>query len=206
MAKPRAKTGDKRLRNQPLLIDRLSNDVHNEILRLRATGNTWPQIEELSREFVPWDELPPLLVEKFPGRKLPHSNLHRWYDLRVDQVQKEILAESEHAREIASVFAKAAMSGANEAVINAARDLIFKMLHQGDIKSQSQVTKALISLADVMQRARANDIRQSKVDLEKERIEIVRTKLLGLKNDVQKKKLSSDELKQKLDEIYGLAS
>jgi hypothetical protein len=204
MKKARPKTGEPRRAKQPLLIDRLPSYVHDVIVKKRSEGVTYPQIEEQSREFVNWDELAPMLVAKFPGQKLPKSNIHRWYDLRVAQVVKETLIEAEQARQVATAFASAAVSGSDEAVINAARDLIFGMLREKDKGTHAKTTKALLSLADIMQRARANDIKQRKVELEGQRVELVRAKLLGLKNDVKKKQLSPEELQKKLDDIYGI--
>ncbi len=113
MAKSKPKTGQPRLWNQPLKIDRLPPSVHEAIITLRnKAGKTWPEIEELSAlpadkgGFVEWENLPTPVLELFPEMRLPHSNLHRWYDIRVDQVQKQVMEYSAKAREIAQAFAK----------------------------------------------------------------------------------------------------
>src|SRR5882672_10887283 len=118
MAKSRPKTGDKRRVNQPLKIDRLPVEVREAIKYLKNVGKTWQEIEELSSlpfnkkwaiadgGFVNWDDLPTSVLELFPEMRLPHTNLHRWFDLRVEQITAEVMARSAQAREIATSFAK----------------------------------------------------------------------------------------------------
>ena len=144
--KRRPRTGDKRRKNQPLKIDRLPSDIRDAIQFLKNfAGKTWQEIEELSSlpydanwktkggGFVPWDALPTPILELFPDLRLPHANLHRWYDLRVSQVVSETLARSVQARELAEAFAKSAVEGGNEAVLNAARDqLMFLLAENAD--------------------------------------------------------------------------
>ena len=96
MRKPHPKTGEKRVLNQPLKIDRLPAETRGAIQTLRAQY-TWQGIEELSAMpfnakwrtgsggFVDWDALPLTVQEIFPRRRLAKSSLHLWFDLRVRQ-------------------------------------------------------------------------------------------------------------------------
>ncbi len=187
MAKPRAKTGEKRLVQQPLKIDRLPVEARDAILHLRDIGKTWPEIEELSAlpkgrgGFVEWDALPLDVLELFPSMKLPHTSLHRWFDLRVSQVMAETMARSAQAREIAAAFAKSTVEGADEAVLNAARDQIMSMLTEdGSSGGRMQAAKALINLGLLVQKTRTNEIR--------ERLATVDEKALQMKLDEVKRR------------------
>ena len=169
-------TGDRRKTNQPLKIDRLPPKVHEAIVQLRNQfGKTWQEIENLSAEpvgektkgFVDWENLPTSVLELFPDLRLPHSNLQRWYDLRVDQVQRDVMHTSTKAREITRAFAKAGIVADDEAVINASRDTLMGILSEdGSVDGRANVAKALIKLGDLMQKAKTNKIRERKVTVD----------------------------------------
>ncbi len=187
MAKPRPKTGEKRMTQQPLKIDRLPVEARDAILHLRDLGKTWPEIEELSAlpkergGFVEWDALPLEVLEMFPAMRLPHSSLHRWFDLRVRQVMTETMARSAQAREIALAFAKSTVEGADEAVLNAARDQIMSVLTEdGSSRGRMAAAKALIDLGLLVQKTRTNEIR--------ERLATVDEKALQMKLDEVKRR------------------
>ncbi|QHN04415.1 DUF3486 family protein [Granulicella sp. WH15] len=175
-----AKTGDARKTKQPLKIDRLPISVHEAILHLRnVMGKTWQEIEELSAEpvgdgkpgFVEWEKLETPVLELFPDMRIPHSNLHRWYDIRVDQVQRDVVARSEQARKIAEAFATSVVKDGDQAVLNAARDTFMSVLSEnGSVKGRENAAKALIVLGEVMQRARANDIRERRVAVDERKM------------------------------------
>jgi len=220
MAK-RPKTGEKRRTRQPLRIDRLPVEVREAIQQLRAQGKTWIEIEELSSlplnkgGFVNWDALPTSVLELFPGLRIPHSNLHRWYDMRVEQVAAEVLERAEQARSIAKVFASAGLDKTNEAVMNAARDIIFGMLQATDSKSQKDAARALLALAEIVQQSRSNDIRERAVAVDERKIkaleareELTRRKLEA-ETEKAAKKLSKGELTVKdlnrlRERVFGL--
>jgi hypothetical protein len=88
--------GEERLVHQPFKIDRLPAEVR-EAIRIVREEHTWQEIEDLSAlpfnpnwrteggGFVNWDSLRVSVQALFPGRRIPHSNLHRWFDVRVRQ-------------------------------------------------------------------------------------------------------------------------
>lgn len=186
MLKPkrRPRTGEKRRTQLPLKIDRLPVEVRDAIQYLKNTvGKTWDEIEELSAlpyceqwhtkggGFVNWESLSTAVLELFPAMRLPHSNLHRWYDLRVSQVQADIEIRSAQARTIAKAFAKSIVEGSDEAVLNAARDQIMSVLSEdATAKGRLAAAKSLIVLADVMQEARLNTIKERKVVVDERKI------------------------------------
>lgn len=175
---PKPKTGEKRSTNQPLKIDKLPPKVHDAILNLRnVMGKTWEEIEAISDVhsgeacFVEWLKLETRILELFPDMRLPHTTLHRWYDIRVDQVKREVLDRSAQARQIAEAFAKSVVKNGDAAVVNAARDTFMSVLAEdGSAKGRSNAAKALIVLAEVMNRARANDIKERKVKVDERKM------------------------------------
>ena len=83
------KTGERRRVRRPLRFDRLPPALLNRIRAERDQGRTWVQIESDSPTWTEWNDVPPELLAEFSDRRLSHSNLQRWYDLRVEQVQRE---------------------------------------------------------------------------------------------------------------------
>jgi hypothetical protein len=182
----RPRTGERRQVNQPLKIDKLPPKVHEAILMFRnKLGRTWEEIEALSalpakaeskadRGFVDWDSLETEVLGLFPERRLPHTSLHRWYDLRVSQVRRDVEQRSVVARQLAESFAKSAVDGSDEAVINAARDQLMSLLAE-DLTpgGRAKAAAGLIALAEILQAARANDIKERKVGVDERRISVV---------------------------------
>jgi hypothetical protein len=226
MPKARPKTGQARKTKQPLNIDRLPPVVHDVILQLRnRRGKTWDEISALSAEpvgkdkagFVEWDKLDPEVRKLFPKKIIPRTTLHRWFDLRVDQVREDVMRRSEQARVIAETFSNSLLVNGNEAVVNAARDTIMNVLAENsDAGSRENAAAALISLAEVMQRARANDIRERKVATDERKIKLLedretqqREKLAKQAEDLQRKhrsgNLKREDLAKLVEETFGIA-
>ena len=212
LVKPRRRTGEKPERRQPLKVDLLPEKLRDRILSERnQLGRTWQEIEIASPEWQEWKLATPEAEAAFPGRKLPHTTLHRWYDLRVEQVRADAMAQNVVAREVASSFAKAVVKGDQQAVVNAARDIIFSLLENGDEAHRAVTAKKLIDLGYLMQMARGNEIKARKLNLDERRVVVAEKRLeqlkgqvKGLKDELGKKQMSPAELQQKLDEIYGL--
>lgn len=172
--RPRPRTGERRKTHQPLKIDRLPVEVRDAIQRLKAQGRTWQEIEDLSAQadgFVKWNDLDAAVRRLFPDKKLPVTTLHRWYDLRVQQVMAEVEARSATARELAAAFARSVVDGEDDAVLNAARDQLMSILAE-DMTPQGRIaaTRGLIALAEMMQERRANEIKERKVAIDERRL------------------------------------
>jgi hypothetical protein len=179
--KKKPRTGERRQVNQPLKIDKLPPLVHEALLSLRnGQGKTWKEIEALSAApkgeggFVDWESLPLPVLELFPQMRLPETSLHRWYDLRVSQVRRDVEQRSVVARQLAESFAKSVVTGGNEAVTNAARDQLMSLLAE-DItpKGRTNAAKGLIALAEILQAARANDIKERKVEVDARKMKLL---------------------------------
>lgn len=189
-SKPRPRTGEKRRTNLPLKIDKLPIEVRDAIQYLKnGRGKTWQEIEEISAlpydakwndrdgwskargGFVNWESLPTPVLEQFPDMRLPHTNLHRWYDLRVTQVIAETMARSAQARELAAGFVKSVVRGADEGVLNAARDQLMSVLAEDATPAgRMKAAKALIALGLVLQESRLNAIKERQVSVDERKI------------------------------------
>ena len=119
MSKPRPKTGERREVRQPLKIDKLPAEMQDRIRKERCSGKTWLQIEAESPSWKEWEKCAAKAVELFPGKRLPHSNLQRWYDVRIEQVMQEVEAESARAKTIADSFAARSFTDMTESAKNA---------------------------------------------------------------------------------------
>lgn len=192
---------------QPMSIDKLPIEVRDKIVELRGPqGRSWMEIEELSKSFVPWPTLPSSTQALFPGKYLPHSNLHRWYDVRVAQVMKENLEERAFALELAGAFRTAGFEGLDESVRNAAAKEIFLIARSAKAGDKKNFRKELLDLGELLVKNRRVDVQQQKVDIERRKLALIGDKVNGLKKATAKKQLKPEELQEKLDEIYGLTT
>jgi hypothetical protein len=183
----RRKTGEKPSRRQPLKIDQLPLEARDEIQKLRAAGRTWFEIEELSAKFVKWEELPTQVLELFPDMRLPHSSLQRWYDLRVEQVKAEMMAQAEKARELAASFAAVKFEKLPTAVQSALSDQIFSLMEASDIGSRSKAIQELQKLARLL-------VQQKRLEImdERTKAETKRVQLLERDFEIRKKKFDEE--------------
>jgi hypothetical protein len=169
----RRKTGQKQQVRQPLKMDKLPQELLDRIMRERAEGRTWPEIEEMSSRFDEWGKTSAEARAKFPGLRLPHSTLQRWYDLRVEQVKVEVLANQERARKIAALFAGKQFKELPEAVRTAIGDQLFGMMQNADEKSRHKVVSGLLALGELLNQQRKLDIQDRKVKSETKRVELL---------------------------------
>lgn len=181
--KPR--TGDKRSTRQPFKIDSLPLEVRDEIQKLRANGQTWQEISEATG--------------------LSASTLRDWYDVRIEQVQAEVLAQAEHSRTLAASFAGKGFEKLPESVQAALSSAIFAMAESQDVKSRQVFITRMNELAWLLARNRQLDQEDKRLAIEGKKLETIVAKITGVKKDMAKKKMTSEELAQKLDEIYGIA-
>jgi len=225
MPKARPKTGERRKTKQPLKIDLLPEDARKAITYLRNTKfKTWEAISEQSAKpyskdwakdgggFIDWPTLDPELLDAFEGLKLPVSSLHRWYDLRVLQVQDQILRESETARAFAEKFSAAGIDDPNNAVINAMRDEVFALAGKMESGSRSDYMAALNQLTLAMSRIQRVQMTKLKVQSDIAKSEAERAKIVAASgdprevylkavNDLLKKLRTRDAVRAVLDPI-----
>ncbi|HEX7285701.1 MAG TPA: hypothetical protein VF532_05930 [Candidatus Angelobacter sp.] len=198
----------------PLKMDRLPLELLDRVLHERAAGRTWTELEEISPTFEEWEDVPDGVRAQFPGLRLTNDALRRWHDLRVEQVKREMLADQVRAREVAAIFAGKSFRELPEAVRNALGDKVFSLMQSADERSQAKTLKALLDLGKFLGQQRKLELQEEKQKMDERamqlRIEAMREKVRKLKNDMddpgKKKQLTPEELKQRVDEIYGLTA
>lgn len=211
MAKPRPKTGEKREVHQPLKIDLLPQSARDAILALRDLGVPWPEIEARSAKpyskdwhkdgggFVEWEALDLKVLERFPEMRLPSSSLHRWFDLRIAQVRTQVLAEGEHARQWAAVYAAKNLPDGNAAVINAMRDQVFMLMQQVGPSDQAKFLEGLNVFSLASTRIQRVELQAQRVKADLARIDAERAKLAAEAGDPREiYLLASQDLLKKL--------
>jgi len=82
--------GEKRKHRKPLHIDRLSAEVKDAIIAARDAGQTWKEAADNASLKA--------------GVRLSVTNVQRWYDLRIDQPEKEAQAKNASRREIVTLL------------------------------------------------------------------------------------------------------
>ena len=225
MTKPRPKTGEERKTHQPLKIDLLPESVREAIELLYDRGRTWLEISEQSAKpysekwkedwggFVDWEKLDLRVLEQFPDMKLAKSTLHKWFDLRVAQARKQVLAESVQAREFAAAFAGNDLLNSNSAVINALRDQVFNLIQSAGIGDKAQFAKGLKDLTLAMSRMQRVELMERRIAVEEKtiqmKLDLVKQKAGNLIGEIEGREgnppaqLTREELLEKVREIYG---
>jgi hypothetical protein len=192
--------------NQPLKIDALPQSVRDAIdwLRnVRQPSLSWDEISEKSARpyskdwtsdeggFVDWEKLDLKVLELFPTMKLSRNGLSNWYDQRIEQVRREVLAESAAARSFAEKFSTLSIDGGNDAVLNAMRDEVFKLSRSVDAGSRLQFVKQLNALTLAMARIQRTELMKKRVDADVAKSEAERAKYAALAGDPREVYLQS---------------
>jgi hypothetical protein len=202
------KTGEPQRSKQPLSIDRLPQVMLDRIQKERSeSGKSWSSIEAESPNWKEWNDVPSQVLELFPDLRLPHSNLQRWWDLRIAQVRTQVLAETEQARALAESFKDREFKDADKAVVNAIRDQVFSMLHS--VGDQKQFLKQLKDFGWLLAQFKKVEVQQKKVQLDERKVEMAQKKLDKLTNDAAKqlekgKPVTLDDINKIRERTFGL--
>jgi hypothetical protein len=165
----RPRTGEKRATRQPLGIDKLEEKVRIEIQKRRAAGETWGEIESASSQFA--------------GERLPANSLARWYDLRVAQVQREVLEQAERARALAATFAQKGFVELPEATLNALSAEVFAVAGSGSPAERGKALGNLLFLVTKLMAARA---KEKAVNIQERGLKLAEKKFEDLKGKADK--------------------
>jgi hypothetical protein len=212
--------GEKRRSRQPFLIDSMSEAVRLEIQKRRAAGDTWQEVSEASKQFA--------------GRVLPISMLHRWYAVRVEQVNREVMEIDRQSRKFAALFKD--FKDLPEATINALASQAFNVMNR---RGADGFEAALSNLGVVLAKMMSAKAAADRVRLERERLDLEHKRFEELKKRADKatieaavrlgksgdrsltideinrlrertfglppiRKATPEELSRSLDEIYGI--
>jgi hypothetical protein len=169
------KTGERRKFRRPLQLDCLPLAMLDRIRAQRAAGRSWAEIEQSSPQWPEWEQAGPEALACFPHRRLPHSSLQRWHDLRVEQVRHEQQKQSLAAHAIAQQLAAHGFSGLDDAVKNALGEAVFGLLAEG--AGRADVMKALHHLSRLLVSFDRSAIGRSRLELEKKKLELFTQKL-----------------------------
>jgi hypothetical protein len=185
MTKPKPKTGEPRKTKLPLKIDRLPQSAQDAIKGLYDHGRTWVEIAEQSAKpysaewekdgggFIDWPEVEHDVLDLFPGLCLAKSSLQRWFDLRVSQVRRQVLAESAKAREWAAAFAGNDLPGTNAAVMNAMRDQVFTLMQKVGPGDQDVFLKGLNALSLTLARLQRVELQAKRVEVDTRKMKLL---------------------------------
>ena len=186
--RPHPRTGERRKVRRSLRLDRLPLALLDRIRAERAAGRTWAEIESDSPHWKEWDQAEPEVLARFPGRRLPHTNLQRgpqqarfwlagaerWYDLRIEQVRRESEAQSAAAHAAAEHLAARGFTDLTAAVKNALGEAVFSLILNGaGLQAQIDV---LSNLSRVLARLDANEISRQRVELQQRKAEMLARK------------------------------
>jgi hypothetical protein len=104
----------------------------------RANGRTWDEIERDSPQWPEWEQASPEVLAGFPDRRLPHSNVQRWHDLRVERLQREREVQATAAQAFAGQLAARPIPHLGDAacpglpwVKNAFSESVFRLALEG---------------------------------------------------------------------------
>jgi hypothetical protein len=165
------KTGVIRNVGRQLKIDLLPPAMHEWILERRRMGWTYQEIEKESPKAEPWNQVAPEVAARFPGKRLPHTNVLRWHQLRVEQVlrvQQELAAAAHAAAEM--VLARG-FSNLTESLKNALGETVFKVMNaEGDPEI---IAAVLTDAGHLMAKFDRNTIAREKVETENRRVQLL---------------------------------
>jgi hypothetical protein len=143
----------------------------DRICARRAEGYSWVAIENDSPHWPEWDQLDPALRACFPGLRLPHSNLHRWYDLRICQAGLRREDRSFAADAVVRRLAGGPFDDLPDAIKTTLGQLALAVLSAGGNPLLQR--KGLLCLARLLARFQANEIARQRLEIKKQRMELL---------------------------------
>lgn len=209
------RTGERRRWRQPTAIEKLPAELREAVRNLvkdaRAGRCLCRGIKHA--HFHPWQEVAELvnraLEQAKAALRVTPSMCQRDYDIFVEQVQAEVAAQAERAKQVAAMFKARGFADLDESALGA---LAAEVFGAAEARTPQEREQALVNFGLVLAKLMTAQTGQKKVALEKDKLEVakqrleqMRTKVGGLKEAVAgKKKVDPKELQKKIDEIYGL--
>ena len=212
--------GVKRRTRRTFSIEKLPAAWQEWIQQERAIPNVtaWETIEERSATALPWDELPKETLRLFPRRRLPATNMWRWYDVACLQVQRENAIE----RELSIISANSLLKGKHgykdlpESVRTQLADQVFQVNRAARKGDQSEFQARLIDLGNLLARFERNKIARLRAESESKRVdelvrdaEAKRQKFDKASNEAARKirkggKLTVEDINRIREQTFGL--
>ena len=166
--RPHPKSGEPRRLHRLLRLDRLPLALLDRIRAERAQGRTWDEIEQASPQWPEWEQATPEVLAGFPDRRLPHSSVQRWYDLRVQQVQRERADQAFAAEDLAAELAARRIPNLGAAVKDALSESVFRLVLEGG--DEQRLRDELCRLAQVVSALDRDEIARQKLELERRKV------------------------------------
>jgi hypothetical protein len=135
----------------------------------RAQGHTWDDIERDSTQWPEWEQASPEVSAEFPDRRLPHTSLQRWHDLRVDQLLSLQEEQVAIAQEFAERLAAPGTEHLGAAVCNALSESVLRLKLEGG--DEQRIRDELCRLARVVATAERTEIARRRMELEDRKYE-----------------------------------
>jgi hypothetical protein len=174
------KTGQTRKVRQPLNIDRLPLLLQDRIRAERVDGRRWLDIEADSPSWKEWESVDPGVQALFPGRRLPHSNLQRWYDLRIEQRLREVEHDAVKVRSIADSFAARTFDDLTGSAKNALAEQVFMLINSADAKDAKGFRGELSNFLFLLTKLQKAELDKAKLEVEQARLQAQRDKSAAL--------------------------
>jgi hypothetical protein len=184
---------------QHFRLDKLPQAVRETILKARAAGQTWEQTAAAATLAA--------------GELIAVSVCHRWYDVQVEQAQREVMARVERARELAAAFAARGFENLSEATLTALSTEVFSVM---EAKSGAARERSLGNLAFVLSRLIEAQARQKSVELEARKVTLSEKRLEELRSKTEKatneaatklgkgRQLTVDDINRIRERTFGL--
>ena len=166
--RPHPKSGEPRRLHRLLRLDRLPLALLDRIRAERAQGHTWDEIEQVSPQWPEWEQAAPEVLAGFPGRHLPHTSLQRWYDLRVQQVQRERAAQAAAAEDFAAQLAERRIPNLGTAIKDALGESVLRLVQEGG--DEQRLRDELCRLAQVVSALDRDELARQKLELERRKV------------------------------------
>ncbi len=207
---PRPKTGEARKVRQPLKIDRLPLAIQDRIRAERIAGRTWKEIECQSPKWEEWAQADAETRAIFPDLRLPHTNLHRWYDLRFEQRIAEVDRDAGKARAIAEAFAARTFEDLTESTKNALAEQVFMLTSSANAADSKAFRKELGELLFLLTKLQKAELDKAKLAVEQQKLAMQQEKnadfnpremYLNIAQDLLKKLRTRERVREVLDPI-----
>jgi len=169
----RPRTGERRQHRKPLTVDRMPQEVRDAIQEARAAGRTWEETTEAAAA----------AARKLGAPAPSEGAVHRWYDLRVAQVQREVMAQAESARTLAAAFASKGFAELPESALNALASEIFSAM---EAEGPAGRQKALLSFGVVLSKLIAAQAADKRAELEGRKLKLAEKKFEDVKSKAEK--------------------
>ncbi len=169
----RPRTGEKRRTRQPLKVDKLPQEVREAIQKARAAGATWAETAEAAAKVAA------RLKISFPSE----DAVRRWYDLRIEQVNREVEELDVRAEKNLKKFFGQSLKELPAAAAHALKREVFGMQAA---KTSEQREASIGSFLVVLSKIIDAQAKQKRAEIEERKVNLAQKKFDELKAKAEK--------------------